>query len=133
MFKTKTSTTLQTLHFFIFLDETSSMYLNMVLPNSPIFTQVAKLQSSPPKHKAKYKSYAQALTATKMSLMHNHILPPHSDDSSILNIWKIAFSERLEQKTLIYLIFRRVKKTILINKACYCSRNNILMSMLVFH
>ncbi|KAG0929864.1 hypothetical protein G6F30_011855 [Rhizopus arrhizus] len=57
----------------------------MVLPNSQTFTQVAELQFSPPKHKAKYKSYAQAVTATKMSLMHDHILPPHSDDSSTLN------------------------------------------------
>ncbi|KAG1050145.1 hypothetical protein G6F43_007564 [Rhizopus delemar] len=62
----------------------------MVLPKSQTFTQVAELQSPPPKHKAKYKPCAQTVTATKMSLMHDHILHPHSDDSSTLNTLQIS-------------------------------------------
>ncbi|CAO3680742.1 unnamed protein product [Rhizopus stolonifer] len=58
----------------------------MVLPNSQTFNPVAVLQFSPPNRKPRHKSYAQAVTAaTKASLIHEHIIPPHSDESSRLN------------------------------------------------
>lgn len=58
----------------------------MVLPNTHTFNPAPGFQFSPPNRKPKHKSYAQAVTAaTKVSLMHDHILPPHSDESSRLN------------------------------------------------
>lgn len=60
----------------------------MVLPNSQTFHPVTGSQFSPPKRKVKYRSYAQA---TKVPLMHQHIVPPHFDDSSKLNILQTSF------------------------------------------
>ncbi|KAG1124554.1 hypothetical protein G6F37_013162 [Rhizopus arrhizus] len=58
----------------------------MVLSNSQHSPPVAESRFSPPNRKIKYKSYAHAVTAaSRVSLMHDHIIPPHSDDSSTLS------------------------------------------------
>ncbi|KAG1049309.1 hypothetical protein G6F43_008361 [Rhizopus delemar] len=58
----------------------------MVLSNSYQSLQVVEPTFSPPNRKARYKSYAQAVTAAnRVSLLYNHIEHPHIDDDSTLD------------------------------------------------
>ena len=58
----------------------------MVLSNSQTFSSEARFHFSPPIREPRHKPYAQAVTtATKVSLMHDHIMPPHNDESSRFN------------------------------------------------
>jgi hypothetical protein len=58
----------------------------MFLPNSQHFSKEVGNPTSPPSRKPKYKSYAHAVkkSSISVSLMHEHITHPHSDEQSKL-------------------------------------------------
>lgn len=101
----------------------------MVLPNSPTFIPAMGSQFSPPKLQVNYRSYAQA---SKVSLMHQHFIPPHVDDDSKLNTLQTSIFRTSRTKGTFCLMLLLVKKSTLTNSAWLFSKNNTLIFMPVF-